>query len=90
MLVTEEEAKARWCPFARALRSGSTGMAAANRDGEGMDARTKCLASKCMAWRWASDGGWRLADDRAVHSLPAPKEPSVRVGFCGLASSTPT
>jgi len=50
--VTEEEAKQRWCPFARI---DST---AANRPnpGDNFDPSAgwpPCIASACMAWRWS-------------------------------------
>jgi hypothetical protein len=35
---TEEQAKAKWCPFG-------------NRD-DGDNPVTFCIASECMAWRW--------------------------------------
>jgi hypothetical protein len=48
-MMTEADAKNRWCPFARSLRG-------ANRDIEGgPDHACRCLASGCMAWRWYGD-----------------------------------
>ncbi len=35
--------------------------------------RCLCVASKCMAWRWASD------------SLDDPDDYDITVGYCGLA-----
>lgn len=64
MLLSEEEAKTRWCPFARAaLRwvessmsttfgSGDAVAATVNR-GTGLSAECNCISSACMAWRWA-------------------------------------
>lgn len=54
--MTEEEAKTKWCPFARVLDSGKDariGYVAANRwQGPlyGTDA-ARCIGSSCMAWR---------------------------------------
>lgn len=97
--MTEEEAKTKWCPFAR-LGSSTSGLGGLNRfaspareaDFEG----TRCIGSACMAWRWhgvLSDGrrhtspeAYRAAIDP---SLPPQSggmnEGDVRLGFCGLA-----
>jgi len=60
-MLTESDAKQRWCPWARAEITDGDGspLASANRlaavghegpDIEWPDAR--CIASDCMAWRW--------------------------------------
>ncbi len=61
MMLTEKEARKKWCPFARTI-DGYPGdganvqgyAASANR---GMPDKTmaslNCAASDCMAWRWA-------------------------------------
>jgi hypothetical protein len=47
--VTEQEAKTKWCPAARADQQGHT----ANRDPFGRpDGACLCIGSACMAWRW--------------------------------------
>lgn len=48
MVVTEEEAKTKWCPF---VRYGAT--AAVNRDFQSQysDRHCHCIGSACMAWR---------------------------------------
>ena len=48
MLVTEKEAKKKWCPFSRAVRSSQGAMAGVNRDGPRADPRAVCLASECL------------------------------------------
>ena len=65
-MVTEEEARKKWCPFVRlmsvAKRDGKrdTAVTAFNRIALTSDAAThdmspaaaRCIASECMAWRW--------------------------------------
>ena len=44
MILTEDAAKARWCPMARLAEIGSH-----NRSGPAAD--FNCIASACMMWR---------------------------------------
>lgn len=46
MLLTEEEAREKWCPFSRAQGTGAE--LSHNRP----DGSYNCIASGCMAWRW--------------------------------------
>lgn len=77
MILTEAEARTKWCPFARVLVSKdltATGLplvaAAVNRFG---DEETKlemavglCLGSKCMLWAWG-DLEWEIShEDKAL------------------------
>ena len=57
MYLTEDEARQKWCPHARVP------LAADGYTGNRMDDTTgaivpefgsRCIASQCMAWRWAS------------------------------------
>lgn len=75
--MTEDEARKKWCPFARSGAYVGSGLefspvsgCAVNRDGPAtstIDASgTRCIASECMAWRWR----------------PGTNPP---LGFCGLA-----
>lgn len=88
--MTEEEARQKWCPFARC---GDT--AGCNRNGSEFELKPYCIASDCMAWRW-----WdTLSDDgTGVHMVPTahrPRHPlndpnfprplEERWGYCGLA-----
>lgn len=81
-LLREEEATRKWCPFSRAVYlggavqdelGGAPLLTPHNRVGgheDGIDAvdYCRCVASDCMAWRWAEV----LTTDKAM------------VGFCGL------
>lgn len=72
--MTEEEAKTKWCPFARvAGQYDAEGAVAYNRiigmENNRVETRlTRCLASQCMAWQW------REMPNHAVND-----------GYCGLA-----
>jgi hypothetical protein len=82
--MTEEEAKNKWCPFARVGTGYGTGMVAVNRgvsppsEMEALREMTFCVASKCMARRWnvvapVNNKGEPLYDAQPTH------------GRCGLA-----
>lgn len=50
MILTEEEAKTKWCPMARIL-VGDMSITAINRDGEDrVLSNARCIASECMLW----------------------------------------
>lgn len=72
--MKEQEAKTKWCPFARtalnewaSINRAGTVAIEANR-GTDVIEETRCIASGCMAWRWTDLD----SDD----------------GFCGLARRT--
>ena len=74
MLLTEEQAKQKWCPWARIARDGS---GIGNRYSFDNDLATdsafaRCIASDCMAWRW-TDCSSKAVAGRKVE------------GYCGLA-----
>lgn len=71
--MTEEEAKTKWCPFARTktlkFSTDDGGVASANRDFDGLpiDHLHTCMASACMAWRrqfWSAEDRARMIVDR--------------------------
>lgn len=71
MTLTEEEAKTKWCPFARfAFPNGSS----ANRDDHPRcQEHTRCIASACMAWR-NEHGDWSGKEPRGFCGLASSKE----------------
>jgi len=93
--VTEEEAKTKWCPFARTLGTLSVPVHGietvvahgSHNRGFAMDGPlTKCLciASACMAWRWHGRfvrEGLFMANHDGVLVAAEPE------GFCGLAGA---
>lgn len=88
--MTEEEARKKWCPFARtgAFTDQDQMMAVTvNRDprDEVMDG-CRCIASECMAWRWHGYAGEEIALDRDHPFRKFPRdEHDQRYGYCGLA-----
>lgn len=97
--MTEEDAKTKWCPFARVIPgfiqdgemfSNPAGIPAHNRIQErGTDTPTwhgamSCIGSECMAWRWTTY-------EREEGLIMKPTGPySARgtkehEGYCGLA-----
>lgn len=92
--MTEDEAKAKWCPFARhANGSGGVGVNRVNWDREYPYAN--CIASACMAWRCTPEvchvlvpddvQGWRDAGWRIEQRGNDQCGVSGGVGYCGLA-----
>lgn len=90
--MTEEEAKAKWCPFAMA-GSTTSGLGGFNRFIEPVKADseklTRCIGSACMAWRWESDADYEdrfieWEDSANIGGVQRGPEP-IRIGHCGLA-----
>lgn len=51
--MTEDEAKAKWCPMAHPEMGTLTGV---NRAWDGApNMAAKCLGSRCMMWRWTNE-----------------------------------
>ena len=74
MIVTEDEARKKWCPFARQMslvEDEVVGRSSSWNRTSGIQQNPKCIASECMAWTWWGIGGG-----------------SDRVGWCGLAQMT--
>ncbi len=71
MILIEQEARQKWCPFAMTAGSygdelAGIGITTFNRSASGRtDRNCMCLGSDCMAWRWH--------DERN------------ETGFCGIA-----
>lgn len=74
MMLTEEEARKKWCPFVRYYEAGDR--AASNRWRQSLPAEEphalnpvpcRCIASDCMMWQWFDH----------------------QKGYCGLARSKP-
>lgn len=95
--MTEDEAKTKWCPFARVQCEDNR--AAFNRLIGAKEATdefrtnfetilSRCIGSKCMAWRWEPP----IGDKRDIRLTKRPgEEPKFEDmtppthGYCGLA-----
>lgn len=88
MMLSEEEARGKWCPFARSLvyavdnYGNQSHATSCNRNINGQPS-TACLGSACMSWRWQ---GWKVQGAILPQQNP-PEEKRVgpRLGYCGLA-----
>ena len=91
-MMTEAEAKKKWCPHIRITTGVHDSMSITNRcDTPTM---TDCIASECMAWRW---GGGKLtkeqfdelrADGLSIFEAAQWQKDNVEStthGYCGLA-----
>jgi hypothetical protein len=71
MMTTDDEARTKWCPFAKvgAVNAGVNRILdsdAHNATWQEVDRAARCVGSYCMAWQWL---------DENIHYL----------GYCGLA-----
>jgi hypothetical protein len=65
--MTENEAKAKWCPFVtRATGSGSEQGGNRGADGKFNSGTSNCIASACMCWEFetATSGDCGLVSSR--------------------------
>jgi hypothetical protein len=92
MLLTEEEARKKWCPHTRVFARGGdfhdSGLTSANRTGKGAKiAGSCCIASECMSWRWGvqTDRGTAYAFASEQMARNACAENDRLGGYCGLA-----
>jgi len=75
--MTEEEAKTKWCPFARYYTSNGP----YNRyQYNGPAPGTLCIGAECMAWRWVKDP----LVAAMTHKQQVPDYVGEH-GYCGLA-----
>lgn len=80
--MTEDEAKTKWCPFARVSVGIECLVApdhrAVTRDANGIATGIdqNCIGSICMAWRWGRE---------EVGDNPRMTKRSEADGYCGLA-----
>jgi len=91
--MTEDEAKIKWCPFARYVSHNGEGI---NRWVTAEDTQlspdpAKCIGSACMAWRekpktWQHGSPIGPYEDRKeIDGYGQKGKPLPIQGFCGLA-----
>lgn len=75
MILTELEARERWCPMSRIPGANDAGaVAVVNRNEEG-EPHGPCVGSSCMMWRWHFE----------LRGAPTPRLIRTSQGYCGLA-----
>lgn len=97
--MTEDEAKAKWCPFGRvANQSGSFNRSSLKPE---LDGVSLCIGSACMAWRVLvmeahqenvfntktppEGDGWKPQNPSPHCTAWFRTIPEKRIGYCGLA-----
>ncbi len=96
--MTEEEAKTKWCPFARTEVFDAQGGCSGGNRGGGI---TSCIGSACMAWREAEPEFGEILESRPADPGTANPDPEhwgyhmpteswvrrqmIRKFYCGLA-----
>lgn len=85
-MITEDEARTKWCPFANVYvpyqNTGAAGNRGLSKD-KGMQANegsARCIASECMMWVATDNMPWPLNQHPSDASEPVYKP----AGYCGL------
>ena len=95
-MVTEDQARTKWCPFARVeIESEGGAVCSANRlPGVGGSAdpdlewpSPRCIASECMAWRDAGEHPEDTSKAETEFRRTGRRLTTRRLGYCGLAGS---
>jgi hypothetical protein len=90
MILTEEEAKKKWCPHTRLYQSNITQVfnraVTVDKDSKMIASYdncpgARCIGSQCMAWTWVEPKNLRDID-----LVTGDIEPASRQGRCGLCS----
>ena len=105
MILTEEEARTKWCPFVR-LGHGYNRLLLNGTEPGKVPHTANCIASDCMAWQVVDDGHDRIVPPTTAIEfelitqgyvrVPAPdvgySKPGARppTGCCGLAERVVT
>ena len=82
-MLTEDEAKTKWCPHAVASHTDPRGHSKYKNERLGLPEDTfvhACIGSACMAWRWADGPHDDVDGDTRLDGTVAKAQ-----GYCGLA-----
>lgn len=77
MILKEEDVLDKWCPYSR--RYHSSGSYNRSQNIQDIPEGTRCVGSRCMAWRWVQD---------PLVTFVANGKPTTTIseyGYCGLA-----
>ena len=88
-MMTEEQAREKWCPFARtatAAGGGSFNRLYDKKDAAPNPTVCRCIASSCMAWRLGEKPHW--GGDTLGRTPKESGAVTVRRGYCGLAGES--
>ncbi|CAO3453320.1 hypothetical protein [Azospirillum argentinense] len=78
MLMTEGEAKKKWCPHARYTADEEDNSASNRWCGDKAPKECLCIATNCMAWRWGYERNFGGDLDRTTDF-----KSGLRTGYCG-------
>ncbi|WP_454021255.1 hypothetical protein [Azospirillum sp. Marseille-Q6669] len=78
MMMTEEEARTKWCPHARASDQADPPSSVNRVRTNKPDGDCLCVASGCMAWRWSEED----CTPPGSNGIGEPVEAHA-VGYCG-------
>lgn len=78
MLLTEKEAKEKWCPHVRiAVLAGHGGAACNTHPDRDIEADCRCVSSRCAMWRWAdAPTCQRVQQAHDMHATTEPERPA--------------
>lgn len=79
-MLTEEQAKEKWCPMVRCAPGGDN----ANADGGGRRDRY-CIASRCMMWRAVETAEFKSRAEAEFRK--SGRRLYADSGYCGLAGN---
>ena len=82
-MITEDEAKTKWCPFARSIVSTGGGANRGKDSGGSPPPHVNCIGSACMAWRRVPKARRDQFVEDLVHATGSSDK-----GYCGLAGPT--
>lgn len=87
--MTEDEAKTKWCPFARNAEVSEYGSQNRTTDGE-LDKACLCIGSQCIAWKYVSPASMTKnmkTGEVITEGIKLEGNSYVREGYCGMVGN---